>query len=1397
MKHIYSRCKPALLFVIVLFSLCQYSQNIYGQCAFCSDGLPDGIIQSCDNFESYTVNRALPSNARWRAWGNGSDFPTVQVFNNSKVINMTYSGNADPDILYRLGNKNSSRYRLSWNMFMNPNKEGNFVILHNSDSQVFSNNTQENEAYSVDFKKTGKAYLSIAGKAKQDSFSYKLNAWNQVMQIFDIDQNRVELWINGQFIRKWTFNLGSLGLSKNLGTLSFWTQKKQDYSFYVDNICYWERNFCNTGIAFDPVCIQNGETYLTSRGAGCDLYTFQEYKNGNCERICDYARKFVYVDAPLEAGKLNNQSVPLSVQQNSCVYDFFGYVAPQKLYGDVFAIKLNRGNYNIAWKTQKGKKSKAFLFSCSCAGDICTQNCVSEDDFNLPYTAKTGEQVVKYNIVEAGYYYMAIIGEEALDYSNFNVTTCPPQPFRDPNFPELRTPNETSGCGPCQTLNPIVLTGDTSFIGNLTGEGNNFSASSEAYENCNATVGRSYDGEDIVLKFVLDRPKVMSLSVVCASPIGVFLYGSECGNGCIDVSESGDLGGTATMAPIPLPSGAHYIIIDKNTKFGQGSNQFTLSLRFQDLSSSDFVTDDSNCPKETLNPHEVRIRAVGALLLSELSLTREDRISFVYDKGQNNYQLVQGQYWNGIELVYNFFADKSGDALKCSYAPGDSFEVRIVNQGLVTYAKPTFNAGAEQVFKPSTQSVINGFKKINISSFNIDTSPRRLSALKGNVVAIALATSTNSPWTISNIPTWLKVEPSSGVGSQDILITSLNDNPSNQVRKANLRVTNTENFLRTLLIEQKACTAAAVDIDSAVQVCVGEVLVLKPLTVKGAFKWGNNSTASTFAVSTNTAGTNKFFITATNGTCTAKDSIIVTVKAKPIFDLGPEKSICIGDSVQLTASGGGTYQWSQSNATTSSIFVKPTTTNTFSVTVSKDGCQSNDQISVKVNPKPVANAGQDQTICSGSKAVLSASGGGTYTWSNGSKLSSITVTPASTETFTVTVTSQNGCEASDQLTVAVSPLPVANAGPDQSICAGQSAMLNASGGSSYKWSNSAQIPTITVTPVNTTTFTVTVTQNECEATDQLTVTVRPLPSANAGPDLSICAGQDAVLNASGGSNYKWSNNASTASITIRPIATQIFTVTVTQEDCVASDEMLLTVKPLPVANAGPDKNICQGDFTPLNASGGGTYNWSTGATAAIVNVKPTDTQIYGLTVTINGCVDTDSTTVFIRPKPVVSLAESRLVFGSTGFLKMNVSNGSPGYRYEWFRNDTLISTKKDLYGLRTGIYKLIVTDSIGCSVTYGPQAIVTTSTFDLTLNRNIQIFPNPSNAVIHLQFDLEQATPLEISIMDGLGKNIWHQNQRNFFREKLEVDLSNHPAGMYWVQFTTENGAFYKKIMRL
>ena len=150
---------------------------------------------------------------------------------------------------------------------------------------------------------------------------------------------------------------------------------------------------------------------------------------------------------------------------------------------------------------------------------------------------------------------------------------------------------------------------------------------------------------------------------------------------------------------------------------------------------------------------------------------------------------------------------------------------------------------------------------------------------------------------------------------------------------------------------------------------------------------------------------------------------------------------------------------------------------------------------------PNVDAGLDQSICDGEQATISASGANTYTWDNmlGSGQSFI-VSPSTTTTYTVTGTDGNGCENTDQVTITVNPLPNVDAGLDQSICDGEQATISASGANTYTWDNMLGAgQSFDVSPSTTTTYTVTGTDgNGCENTDQVTITVNPLPNVDAG-----------------------------------------------------------------------------------------------------------------------------------------------------------------------------------------------------------------------------------------------------------------------------------------------------------
>src|SRR5690606_12539735 len=142
---------------------------------------------------------------------------------------------------------------------------------------------------------------------------------------------------------------------------------------------------------------------------------------------------------------------------------------------------------------------------------------------------------------------------------------------------------------------------------------------------------------------------------------------------------------------------------------------------------------------------------------------------------------------------------------------------------------------------------------------------------------------------------------------------------------------------------------------------------------------------------------------------TDTESATVTVSNAPNAGISGDLSICNGESTTLTASGGGTYLWS-TGSTNASITVSPSSTTTYSVTVTNaGGCTDTESAMVTVSNAPNAGISGDLSICNGESTTLTASGGGTYLWSTGSTNASITVSPSSTTTYSVTVTNAGGC----------------------------------------------------------------------------------------------------------------------------------------------------------------------------------------------------------------------------------------------------------------------------------------------------------------------------------------------------------------------------------------------------
>lgn len=280
--------------------------------------------------------------------------------------------------------------------------------------------------------------------------------------------------------------------------------------------------------------------------------------------------------------------------------------------------------------------------------------------------------------------------------------------------------------------------------------------------------------------------------------------------------------------------------------------------------------------------------------------------------------------------------------------------------------------------------------------------------------------------------------------------------------------------------------------------------------------------------------TTTYTVTVSNNCGSSTGSITVNV-----IDFNPTNSpsdtICIGNSTQLNAGGGASYNWQPviglSNPTISNPMASPTQTTTYTVTITDaNGCSATRSTTITVENQPQANAGPDQNICIGTSTTLSGSGGNIYNWSPPTYLSNPNIpnpvcTPDQSITYVLTTTNTCG---QDHDTVQINVIRVnPMASPDTTICPNTTVMLWATGGVSYSWQpsffiNNPTNDTIIVSPLSNITYTVTVTdQFGCSETEQVTVSVFPTQYINLGPNVVIPFGGSVQLLANGTGNFSW------------------------------------------------------------------------------------------------------------------------------------------------------------------------------------------------------------------------------------------------------------------------------------
>ena len=210
-----------------------------------------------------------------------------------------------------------------------------------------------------------------------------------------------------------------------------------------------------------------------------------------------------------------------------------------------------------------------------------------------------------------------------------------------------------------------------------------------------------------------------------------------------------------------------------------------------------------------------------------------------------------------------------------------------------------------------------------------------------------------------------------------------------------------------------------------------------------------------------------------------------------------------------------------------------------------------------INTSTIAISGIS-TICSGKSATLTASGASSYTWSTGATLSSVVVSPPTTNLYSVIGRNLAGCTTTVTQLVTVNQSPVLSifSSPSNTVCDGASLNLTSVGAaSSYTWLPSGSNNNgITVNPSTTTTYTLSgSSSNGCVGSVSQVISVNPKPAVTAASanGNNVCVTDVTSLLANGAINYTWQSNnifLQGASVQVSPNSNTTYTVTGTDNN---------------------------------------------------------------------------------------------------------------------------------------------------------------------------------------------------------------------------------------------------------
>ena len=493
-----------------------------------------------------------------------------------------------------------------------------------------------------------------------------------------------------------------------------------------------------------------------------------------------------------------------------------------------------------------------------------------------------------------------------------------------------------------------------------------------------------------------------------------------------------------------------------------------------------------------------------------------------------------------------------------------------------------------------------------------------------------------------------------------------------------------------------------------------------PTSGTAPFRYLWNTGATTQTIGTLAAGTYNVTVTDANG-CTASGQKSIIQTSSFDVNLDVRNIVCNGEANgQITAmvmGGSAPYTYSWSNGGNVAVIANLGVA-TYTVTVTdQSGCTAIKSASITQPTAVTASIAATMTSCgtANGSAVVTAGGGTpgyTYQWTNGGTTASISGLGAGA--YTVSVTDSKGCRATATTSITASTNLDASGTVTNVKCNGGNTgaialvVSGATGTVTYTWNTGATTPSVSNLISGNYSVTINDSRN-CSVVKQFSVGQPNALIASVSGTMTSCGASNgsATASASGGTSgytFKWSNNATTASIT--GLAAATYTVTATDANlCTASSSITITASTALSVTVTTTAVRCNGAATgsavatPTGGVQPYTYSWSNGTTVVSTAANPNGLVAGNYLLTVNDAVGCSSSQVVTIAQPTaisIFLDVRDAVCSSTSGSVLNTSSvtgGTSPYTYLWSNGATTLT----LSNLAAGTYTLTVTDGNGCT----------------------------------------------------------------------------------------------------